>query len=62
MILFFQVNVKISYSKCGLCPKDLEVIRPASGIPTFGVWTGSCVPSFVAKMRFTVTKNVSESA
>ena len=23
----------MSYSKCGLCLKDLEVIRPASGIP-----------------------------
>ena len=33
MILFFQVNAKMSYSKCGLCLKDLEVIRPASGIP-----------------------------
>ena len=28
-----HVSFKLSYSKCGLCLKDLEVIRPASGIP-----------------------------
>ena len=28
-----RVSFKMSYSKCGLCLKDLEVIRPASGIP-----------------------------
>jgi len=33
MILFFQVNVKMSSTKCGLCLKDYEVITPASGIP-----------------------------
>ena len=28
-----HVSFTISYSKCGLCLKDLEVIRPASGLP-----------------------------
>ena len=30
---FSRVRFKMSYSKCGLCLKDLEVIRPALGIP-----------------------------
>ena len=31
--MYSRVSSKMSYSKCGLCLKDLEVIRPASGIP-----------------------------
>ena len=31
--LHFHVSFKMSNSKCGLCLKDLEVIKPASGIP-----------------------------
>ena len=27
-----HITLKMSYSKCGLCLQDLEVIKPASGI------------------------------
>ena len=31
-MLITHITLKMSYSKCGLCLQDLEVIKPASGI------------------------------
>ena len=52
----------MSYTKCGLCLRNLEVIKPASGGPTCAVLSGKSVPSFVLKRLCTDISRVSTNA
>ena len=50
------------YTKCGLCLRNLEVIKPASGGPTCVVLSGKSVPSSVLKRLCTDISSVSTNA
>ena len=52
----------MSYTKCGLCLRNLEVIKPASGGPTCVVLSGKSVPSFVLKRLCRDISSVSTNA
>ena len=52
----------MSYTKCGLCLRNLEVIKPASGGPTCVVLSGKSVPSFVLKRLCADISSVSTNA
>ena len=43
------MTFKMSYSKCGLCLQDLEVIKPASGIPYIRCLNWKECPFFCAE-------------
>lgn len=61
----------MSYTKCGLCLRNLEVIKPAFGGPTCVVLSGKSVPSVLKRLSadisrvstnalFLITKSVKE--
>ena len=52
----------MSYTKCGLCLQNLEVIKPASGGPACVVLSGKSVPSSVLKRLCTDISSVSTNA
>ena len=52
----------MSYTKRGLCLRNLEVIKPASGGPTCVVLSGKSVPSSVLKRLCTDISGVSTNA
>ena len=52
----------MSYTKCGLCLRNFEVIKPASGGPIYVVLSGKSVPSSVLKRLCTDISRVSTNA